>query len=175
MVVHTVSNNFYFLCSKYGLDKKIWRTKSFSKMVNPTDEALVMQVVNCYFPRWALGIETVDDDGETIVGGTGKRSGGAVKGEKNTGSRTIEIFSEYVAKFKSARQSEFAELWDRKLQEQAINHHVLEILEKEKVIEEEREPETAVRQDNFDVDLIDGCFGGDMEEDEVATVITTEI
>jgi hypothetical protein len=51
----------------------------------------------------------------------------------------------------------------------------LEILEKEKVIEEEREPETAVRQDNFDVDLIDGCFGGDMEEDEVATVITTEI
>ena len=46
MVVYTVSNNFYCFCSKYGLDKKIWRTRSFSKMVNPTDEAFVMQVVN---------------------------------------------------------------------------------------------------------------------------------
>jgi hypothetical protein len=156
------------------VDKKLWRTRNYSKMVNVTDEALVMQVVTYYFPRWTLGIETLEEDGETVVSGVGKRGGGAVKGERNTGAKTVQIFSEYVAKFKKTRQSKFAELWDKKLQDAALKQHVLELLEKEKEMERENESESAVEKNSFDVDLVEGCFDGVMEDDEMATVITSE-
>jgi hypothetical protein len=174
-VICMVSNYLYVPCSRYGLDKKLWGTRCFSKLVNITDEALVMQVVTNYFPRWTLGIETLDEEGETIVVGAGKRIGGAVKGEKNTGSRTMEVYSNYAAKFKKTRNTEYTELWDKKLREAAIKQNILEVMEKEAIAEGEREPGSAVEKDNFDVDLMNGCFDGDVEEDEVGTVVTAEV
>jgi hypothetical protein len=141
-------------------------------MVNTTDEALVMQVVTCYFPRWALG-EEVDDDDETHGGGVGKRSGGAKKGEKNTGSRTIHIFAKYNKKFKEARNSKFSGKWDEKLQNEAINQHELETIEKEKNVEHEKEDESPIVNGGFDVDMINGCFDNYLEDDGVEETGTT--
>ena len=141
-------------------------------MVNVTDEALVMQVVTCYFPRWSLGIEDMEeDDGSTIGGGVGKR-GGAVKGEKNTGTRTIHIYNNYVGRAKETRASRFADLWDKKLKEEADAQHVLESMEKERIVGQDQENDTPVMKTGFDMDLHDGRFGGETEEDGDATVVT---
>ena len=88
-------------------------------MVNPTDEALIMQVVTCYFPRWDSGQEMDEED-----------SAGAKKGEKNTGARTMKIYYNYMAKFKDARKSRFVGLWDKKLREEAINQHLSVLVER---------------------------------------------
>ena len=155
------------------MDKKLWRTRCFSKMVNTTDEALVMQVVTCYFPRWALGKDVEDDDDETHGGGVGKRSGGAQKGEKNTGSRTIHIFANYNKKFKEARNSKFSDEWDKKLQKEAINQHILETIEKDKDVEHKNEDESPIVRSGFDVDMVNGCFDEYLEDDGVEETGTT--
>jgi hypothetical protein len=144
---------------------------NFSKLVNISDEALVMLVVSGYFPRWALGVEDNDDD-ENAGGGVGKRQCGAVKGEKNTGTRTIDVFRGYAAKCQKAQSSQYAALWDERLKEQAIDQHVQELMEKEKVREQDEENDSPVVNSGFDMDLNDGCFDGDMENSDTLSQVT---
>ena len=59
-------------------------------MVNVSDEALVMQVVKYYFPRWDKLEDMVEEDDGTGGGGVGKQVCGPKRGERNTGSRTIK-------------------------------------------------------------------------------------
>ena len=67
-----------------------WITNKFTDVVNVTDEALVMQVVRYYFPRWDKGEVSVDEDeSEESTEAGSKRSGGAEKGERLTCSRTV--------------------------------------------------------------------------------------
>ena len=62
-----------------------------------------MQVVTCYFPRWALGKEAWEDDGDTVGDVVGKRNGGPIRGAKRTATRAMQVFGEYVARFKEAK------------------------------------------------------------------------
>ena len=80
-------------------------------MVNPTDEALIMQVVSYYFPRWDDGIDEED-------------LAGAKKGEKNTCARTMKLYYNYMKKFKETRSSEFAGRWDKKLRERRQSNSI---------------------------------------------------
>ena len=62
----------------------------FTDMVNITDEALVMQVVKYYFPRWdkgeeVLGEERSEDSNDLDSNDIGSKcSGGAEKGKRMT-------------------------------------------------------------------------------------------
>ena len=145
-------------------------------MVNVTDEASVMQVVNCYFPRWVLGKDMEDEDDEASGVGVGKLRAGAKKGERNTGAKTIGIYSKYLRKFKEARTSKFAILWDKKLQEEAIKQHLLEVIEKDKMKEATSTDKQVSAGVGFDLDICNGCFdvGGmeEYEETDTATVVT---
>ena len=59
---------------------------------------------------------------------------------------------------------------------EAIAQHVLELIEKEKAVEQEKENESPIQKSGFDMDLNDGGFDGDMDDNELATVVTaTEV
>ena len=169
---------FYLLCivSKYGLDKKHWRKGCYSSMVNISDEALVMQVVMYYFPRWKNQQIVEEDDGECSEIRGGKRICGPKRGERNTGSTTVKTFYEYLKKFKNTRDSEYKGVWDKKLQDVANAQHRLELCEKERLLGDEMGDESTDNiNTNFDLDFCDGCFDGDIGNDdgqETQTVVT---
>jgi hypothetical protein len=82
----------FFYNSKYG-NINSWRRDMFSVAVNISDEALVLQVVKYYFPRWDSGEEIgEEDDSEESKRGGSKQSGGEAKGERVTCSRTAATF-----------------------------------------------------------------------------------
>ena len=144
----------------------------FTDMVNATDEALVMLVAKCYFPRWDKGEEMGKDDGseEGTVGS--KHSGGAEKGERLTCSRTARTFYDYCRKVSAARQSPFKEMWDARLQGEVIKQ-----LQDEMEHEDKREKEAGkitgkVGGDSNDADMMNGCFGGCFGVDELQTTAT---
>ena len=141
-------------------------------MVNVTDEALVMQVVTFYFPRWAAGKEMGEDDGETLGGGEGKQIGGPQKGETNTATRTIQTFARYCGTFKEARNSRFAAAWDMKLKEEAIKQNALEEIEKERKLVKDTGDGSPIMSKGFDMDIIDGCFDEEMVDDEQVETVT---
>ncbi len=89
----------------------------FTDMVNVTDEALVMQVVQNYLPRWDKGEEIGDKDRSKESSEIGsKRSSGQEKGEILTCAKTASSFYEYCRKVKAVRESSFSAKWDEKLQ-----------------------------------------------------------
>ena len=91
----------------------------------------------------------------------------AIKGGRNTGYQTIHVYYEYCAKFKEARNSNFAILWDNKLKQEAIKQHLLENTEKEKNVAQEENSKCAIVGTGFGMDLCDGVFDGDMGEGNV--------
>jgi hypothetical protein len=168
---------YLFFRSRYGI-KGRWRADLFSEMVNETDEALVMQVVRYYFPRWDKGEKVAGEDGSeesndaesTDVGS--KHSGGAEKGERLTCTRTAMAFYDYVRKVKTARASPYRAMWDKKLQIEAIRRDKedLDKEERKRQIEEgEKENEAADIRTVFNADIMNGCWGGNYGADELPT------
>ena len=142
----------------------------FTDLVNISDEALVMQVVKFYFPRWDRGEEEVEDD-ESEEGSTigSKHSGGAEKGERLTCSRTASAFYGYCRKVKAARESSFKTKWNEKLQGEVIKQHK-KVMEEERRKREERDDNAEKENDGgigsemLDADMVNGtewgnCFG----------------
>jgi hypothetical protein len=146
----------------------------FTDMVNPTDEALVMQVVRFYFPRWDKGEEVVEEDGsEESSELSSKHSGGAEKGEKLTCSRTASAFYDYCRKVQTARESSFRAKWDEKLRGEAIKRHKEELEEEERIENESgKENKADEVSTTFDADMMNGCWGGIYEDDELPTATT---
>ena len=96
----------------------------FTDMVNVTDEALVMQVVQNYSPRWDKGEEIGEEDRSDESSEIGsKRSSGQEKWEILTCAKTASSFYDYCRKVKAARESLFRTKWDEKLQGEAIKQH----------------------------------------------------
>ena len=105
----------------------------FTDMVNVSDEALVMQVVRYYFPRWDKGevvVEEKEIEDSSEIGS--RHSGGAEKGERLTCSRTSSAFYDYCRKVKAARESLFRTKWDEPLQGVALERHKEEMEDEEK-------------------------------------------
>ena len=122
---------------------------SFTKEVHPSDEAMVLMVVKNYFPDW-ISKETdrkaqldkesqdgynIDDDedhdeldscntSEVVVK---KRTGGAVKGKKNTAGKTESEFEDYVKAVDVARSNQdIADTWNARLREEAVRNIALD-------------------------------------------------
>lgn len=89
----------------------IWSTKGFSKMVDATDEALVLQIVQHFFPRWkdevekaTLGecgdeggdrdelVDEYEDDTSASTGRQSLSARGAQRGQVMTLSKTTKDF-----------------------------------------------------------------------------------
>jgi hypothetical protein len=144
----------------------------FTDMVNVTDEALVMQVVRNYFPRWDKGEEIGDEDKSEESSEIGsKRSSGQEKGEILTCAKTASSFYEYCRKVKAARESSFSAKWDEKLQREAIKEHREEMEDEEKRKREDGSTENDAenKKRNFDSDIMNGCWGGSFGVDELQT------
>ena len=137
----------------------------YSDMVNESDEALVMQVVKFYFPRWDKGEEMVEEEGsEEGTEAGSKHSGGAERGERLTCSRTTSSLYEYIRKFRAARNSPYKDKWDERLQVETIRDHR----------EQQDDEETRQREENgsaekvgtaFDADVMNGTWDDVFEED----------
>jgi hypothetical protein len=146
----------------------------FTDMVNVSDEALVMQVVKYYFPRWDKGEEVVEENGSEESSEIGSRhSGGAEKGERLTCSRTSSAFYDYCRKVKDARESPFRTKWDEKLQGVAIRRHKEE-MEDEEIKKREDATSKESNAENgrriFDADMVNGCWGGSYGVEELPTL-----
>ena len=148
----------------------------FTDMVNVTDEALVMQVVKFYFPRWDKGEDVLEEEGSQDSNDVGsKQSCGAEKGERLTCSRTARTFYDYCRKVKAARDSDFTVLWDTKLQSEAIQKDREDMDEKERNRRDEdfgKENSAGNEAAVFDADLINGCFGGAYGVEELPSAAT---
>jgi hypothetical protein len=139
----------------------------YSDMVSESDEALVMQVVKFYFPRWDKGEDVVEDEGsEEGTEAGSKHSGGAERGERLTCSRTTSSLYEYIRRFRAARNSPYSQKWDERLQAETIRDHR----------EKQDDEETRQREENddavgttFDADVMNGTWDGMFEEDVLPT------
>ena len=139
----------------------------YSDMVSESDEALVMQVVKFYFPRWDKGEDMVEEEGsEDGTEASSKHSGGAKMGERLTCSRTTSSFYEYIRKFKATRNSPYKEKWDERLQAETIRDHR----------EKQDDEETRQREENdnaekvaFDGDVMNGTWDDVFGEDVLQT------
>ena len=145
----------------------------FSDMFNVTDEALVMQVVQCCFPRWDKGEEVGEEDRSEESSESGsKHGGGAEKGEILTCAKTASSFYDYCRKVKAARESSFRTKWDERLQGEAIKWHREEMKDEE---EKKQEDGTSKEDDAenwgraFDADIENGSWGGTYGVDELPT------
>ena len=148
----------------------------FTDVVNITDEALVMQVVKFYFPRWDKGEDVLDEEGSGDSNDvSSKQGGGAEKGEKLTCARTASTFYEYCGKVKAARASSFKEMWDTKLQGAAIKKDREDMDEEDRRLREEdvdKDIRAGSEAHVYDADLINGCFGGVYGVEEIPTTTT---
>ena len=134
--------------------------------MNVTDEALVMQVVLCYFPRWNSEYGLVQRNSDKVGGGVGRQIGGAKKGRRQTGCRTMDFYEEYCAKFQKVKTSRLGELWDTRLQEEAINQHQREMEENIKSDDREQGCTMPIHSTGFAMDICNGCFDGEIEESD---------
>jgi hypothetical protein len=104
-------------------------------LVDASDEALVLQIVQHFFPRWndelnnaALGVtgledEQVDaweDDGSTSTGRPSLLARGAQRGQVKTLSKTRADFMSWHSKVLLARASPYCEEWDEWLRTRAL-------------------------------------------------------
>jgi hypothetical protein len=136
----------------------------FTDLVNITVEALVMQIVKFYFPRWdkgeGLGEEEKSEDSSDIGS---KRSGGAEKGERLTCTRTAIDFYDYCEKIKNARESSFKAKWDERLQGEVMERHKKEMDEKKRKRDGDgigKENSAGNVRTALSVDFMNGCWGG---------------
>lgn len=121
---------------------EVWKDRAMTAMTTASDEALVLQVVKHYFPRWekeaalrgqdnGRGSEDVDEgssnyDASTIRDSRGNRKG-AQKGERNTCVRTKAVFYGYYAKVKQCRVSLHKDAWDQATRQVAIERYKKEL------------------------------------------------
>ena len=158
-----------------------WTKKSFSSVVNITDEALVMQIVKHYVPKWCkAGAEEMSSEGSSVAGDSGGKSedgrqkrGGAVKGDTMTCVKQKACFYEYCIKVKQARSSPNSAKWDLRLKEEAIKR-MMEQEEKAKAhLSDESdacsENQDGKLQENSNNMFVHGMFDDDDtgEQDEV--------
>ena len=142
----------------------------FTDMVNMTDEALVLQVVRYYFPRWDKGEEIGDEDESGVSKDTSsKQSGGAAKGETLTCSKTAEKFYNYVNMVRETRGSTFKVMWDERLRGEAVKRHSEEMDEERQRMEENIDQENEVNNvaTAFYNDIMNGCWGGSFGVEEL--------
>lgn len=109
-------------------------------MVDATDEALVLQIVQYYFPRWkeevvmaGLGLCMEEQDGEkddnmieeedessTSTGKPSSVARGAKRGKVKTLCKTTKDFFSWHQKVLKARASPYCEKWDEWLRTKAL-------------------------------------------------------
>jgi hypothetical protein len=149
----------------------------FTDLVNITDEALVMQIVKLYFPRWDKGEDLGDEDDSEETNEMGsKHSGGAAKGERLTCARTAKIFYVYCKKIKTVRESSFKTMWDERLKAEAIIQHQREMDEERRKKEESRKED--IEEDisgEFEADIINGYWGGTYGVDALPSTAAAEV
>ena len=146
----------------------------YTDMVNVTDEALVMQIVRLYFPRWDKGEDTGDEiDSEKTHESSSKRSGGAEKGQRLTCSRTARTFYDYCRKVNETRESTFKVMWDERLKCEAIKQHQAEMDEENRSREENGSDNIVDGTSSvFDADVMNGYWGGTFGVDELPPATT---
>jgi hypothetical protein len=106
---YTPSNNFsYFepivLHSDYK-NNKDWLKYDFNRVVTPSDEAFVWQIMTYYYPVW---VEEKEADAN------GARAG-PKKGFKNTTGKTVKTFQKYLHAVGSSRSAGNSKLWSGRL------------------------------------------------------------
>jgi hypothetical protein len=150
-----------------------WTKKKFSSAVNITDEALIMQVVKHYVPKWDKLVSAEGENSSFAGGeeggrsedGKNKRAGGAVKGDINTCVKQKACYYEYCIKVQQARSSKFSEKWDVRLKEEALKR-MMEQEEKTKAQLSTNVDEQSVEDDNVSSNESTSIFIHGMYDDE---------
>jgi hypothetical protein len=115
----------------------------YRKTITVSDEAFLWQIMRCYPNNWREELQVGQEDQsdeltETGVSASestdisssqsvsvvadvgGKKKRGPTRGFKDTASKTIEYYKEYLPRVTRARQGDNWKLWSRRLQEIAL-------------------------------------------------------
>jgi hypothetical protein len=119
------------------------RLHRYRKTITVSDEAFLWQIMRCYPSNWKEELQFGPDDQSDEVTETavsvsestdssssqsvsvatdigGKKKKGPTKGFKDTASKTIEYYKEYLPRVTRARQGENWKLWSKRLLEIAL-------------------------------------------------------
>ena len=96
-----------------------WANEDFHQAVNPTCEALILQISKFQMPVWEKDAEAAkerqDNGEEDSIELPTKQKAGAKQGVTETAARTFQAYEEFGEKVLMARSSSKADMWKAKL------------------------------------------------------------